>query len=857
MINFVFRKIIILTAVFFLCFCFLGYLTAQEVKKDKPAAKVYRTRQLGDQAFKDGLYILASKLYETYMREASGDPDAQIDASECLISAYVHSGNALQANEVFNKLTTKFAATISVNPALRNRLSYWDGNIQMSGGDLKKASETFSSLLDTLPQNKELYFQTMDALGTAQARSLHWEKAEKTYAMLEFAGKKTKWRKLAIRKRLLALLMTGNFSRARSIIRAVPKEKNLYAKIIENLILVKENKLQQASQAYKTIRKSARGNDPLWYMLSSSLANAYLAQKQYKNALLILNDSVIFSNSEFDRQQALLSIINTAVKAKNMKAAVTTAEKFLKSYPESFISNEIRLRLAKFYTDDKKSEDALQVYETVIQDNNATTELKIASARSAAHIFISMKRFSDANDKFAFIFKDAKDNKTKGEGKYWMAELLYIQAKYKEAALAFGAVADKFANWKEQALFKQIKSLMNTKEHVQTIKKIQAFLKGFPKSPFAADTSFLYALALKNNQKIHAAEKQFALFAKDYPNHQYAPRALFEEGTLALNYGNAVNAVTAYTELCRRYPGNVIIPNALYRRMYACFWNADNKDAVNDARTLLAKYPNSTYTIHAGFRLADYYVDINNYNEAVAVLKKMIALYRKDPKTSARAIYEIANSRFKEGNEKEALKVLDELSEKFPKEYILNDGLFLRGDIHSSKSEYEKAIPFYKKAMSNRPKSLLETASWGRIGDAYLALGWKTPDGTNYLNATTFYNKIMDKKGITAQYRDQSLYKLGRCEELLGDKGNALSKYHEAIYNYELDEKSDMMTAKSSIWFTKSALAAARLYLAKETPEAAEAAIVLYKTLIQLGIEPVDDFKKKIAEISVKYKLKE
>lgn len=850
----IFRKKITLAGVLLFIFISSIITSAQE---GKPAAKVYRTRQLGDKAFQDGLYILASKFYETYLREATDDPDAQIDASECLIAAYVRSGNALQASEVFNKLTTKFAATISGNQELRNRLSYWDGNIQMSGGDLKKAAETFTGLLNILPQNTELYFQTLDALGTSQARSLHWDKAEKTYAMLEFAGKKTQWSDVAVGKRLLALLMTGNFQRARAILQTVPKEKNLYAKIIENLILVKENKLKEAADAYNAIRKNARGGDPLWYMLTSSLANAYLAQKDYKNALLILNDSVIFANSEFDRQQALLSIINTAVKADNISAAVTTAEKFLKSYPESFISNDIRLRLANLYAGEKKSEDALQVYETVIKDNNASNELKIKSARSAAHIFISMKRYADANEKFSFMAKDAKDIKIQGEGNYWMAELLYIQSKYKDAAKSFGMVAEKFSDWKEQSLFKQIKSLMNTENNAETIKKIQDFLKEFSKSKFAPDTSFLYALALKNDKKFNEAEAQFANFAKVYPNHSYAPRALFEEGTLSLDQGKAGQAIIAYTELCRRYPDNALVPNALYRRIYACFWNRDDKEAINDAQTLFSKYPTSIYTIHAGFRLADFYVETKNYNEAVEILKKMVSLYSNDPRIASRAIYEIANARFKEGNEKEALKTLDELSEKFHKESIENDGLFLRGDIYSGKSEYERAIPFYRKAAENKPGSELETASWGRLGDAYLALGWKTPDGTNYLNAANFYNKILDKKNITAQYRDQALYKIGLCEERLGDKGKALSKYHEAIYNYELDEKSDKMTAKSSIWFTKAALAAARLYLAKDTPEAAEAAIVLYKTLVRLGIEPVDDFKKKITEISNKYKLKE
>lgn len=823
---------------------------------EKPP-KVYRTRQLGDKAFNDGLYELAAKFYATYQREAAGDPSAQIDAAECLIAAYIRSGNALSASKVFNKLTSTFAARISKNENLRNRLSYWDGNIQMCGGDLKKAAESFTQLLNTITQNTELYFQTLDALGSAQARSLHWDKAEKTYALLEFAGKNTKWQKIATRKRLLALLMSGNYTRARVVIRSMPDKNSLYVKIIENLILIKELKFKDAEEMYKKIRKSADSPDPLWYMLSSSLAKAYLTQKDYDNALLILNDSVLFAPSEFDRQQALVSIINTAVAAGNIKAAASTAEKFLKSYPESFISNDIRLRLANLYADDSKTEDALQVYETVINDKNANLALKLKSARAAAHIFISQKRYSEAKDKFAYISKTAKDKKTQGEGDFWIAELLYIQSKYKEAAAAFELVAANYKDWQEKAMFKQIQSLMNTNAYSDTTHKIQQFLKAKPNSEYVPDAAFLYALALKNDHKYHDAEMQFSKFAEKYPDNDYAPRALFEEGNLALNHGKESDAITAYTELIKRYPNHSLIPNTLYRRMYVSFLNSANDVAINDAESLFVKFPKSKYTIYSGFRLADYYVEKKDFDKAVNTLNRMLKKYSDDDSLAPKILYEIANARFIEDKDDDALKVLDELSEKYPNSDIVNDGLFLRGDIMSKKSEYEKAIPFFKKAAANRPGSFLETACWGRIGDSYFALGWKTPDGTNYLKASDFFNKILTKKEISNHYRDQALYKLGRCEEQLGDKGKALSKFHEAIYNYELDLEKDKVTAKSSKWFVKSALAAARIYLNKETPEAAEAAIVLYKTLIKLGVPPVEDYKKKIIEINEKYKLKD
>ncbi|MBN1864252.1 MAG: tetratricopeptide repeat protein [Victivallales bacterium] len=828
--------------------------------EEKPvAAKVYRTRQLGDRAFADGIYELAVKFYETYRQEAAADGNlsAQIDASECLIATHVRSGNALAAGEVFNRMATSFATTISGDEILRNRMSYWDGNIQISSGDLTKAADTLSKLLNRLEENSELYLQTLDALGTTQARALQWEKAEKTYALLEFAGKNSKWQMDAIRKRLLALLMSDNYTRARTIIALLPEDKSSYGKIISTLILIREGKTTEAADSYADIRKDAIGADPLWFMLSTAMADAYLQQKDFAKALLILNDAVLFASSEFDRQQTLVKIINTAVATNDMKAAVATGEKFLKNYPNSHISNNIRLRLATLYADGQKTDDALQVYATLIADKNAELSAKLEAARSAAKILIILKRYQEAQEMFDFIVSSAKDEKTRGEGVYGLAELLYIQSKYEEAAAAFEKTAITFKDWREKSLFMQVKSLMNTQKHKETVAKIQHFLTEYSSGEYVAEVSFLYALALKNSMQGQQAEEQFGKFAESYPDHVYAPRALFEKGMIALGNGKDSESIESYSQLIGKYPTHILIPNALYRRMHINFFNASYENAIEDVNTLLRDHPTSQFAFHGGMLLADHYASSKEYDNALGLLRSMLVGSAGDDRAAPRLVYEMANVYFKAGRDTEAMQALDELSEKYPDSAEVNDGLFLRGEIFSRQGEFDKAIPFFKRAAEGRPGSLLETAALGRAGDCYFALGWKTPDGTNYLQASKFYSQVIEGKHLPMIFRDQALYKLGRCEELLGDNGKALSKFHEAIYNHELDREEGIAIAQNSVWFVKSVLAAARLYLAKNNPESAEAAIMLYKTLVNLNIPPVEDHKRKIKEISERFKLKE
>ena len=822
-----------------------------------PEGELPKERLLGDKAFKEGVYDLAIKFYSEYKEKSSGNTDAMLDACKCLIASYIHSGNSQKARQEFNFLTTKFALAIANKPKLRQELAYWDGNILLESGDPQKAAETFSKLLLTVPQKSEIYFRTLDALGTAQACSLQWDKAEKTYAMLEFAGKKTPWQGIATKKKIVAVVMMEDYKKATGLLKSNKSKGKIYIEVIKGILFLKEGYLSKASAHYKEIRKSAKGADPLWYMLASSLADAFEEKKQYKDALFLLNDTLLFANSEFERQKTLIKIMNVAVSGKNIPAAITTAERFLKNYPDSFVSDDVRLKLADLYAP-KKPEDALQVLTTMMNDKNTPMDVKLKSARDAAHIYINLKRYAEAFDMFKYMEETGLTPLLKGEGAYWISELKYIEGKNKEAAESFAAVAIKYPDWKEKALFKEIKALMNTTEYKTTVERLELFIKDYPASKYAPNALFLYGLALKNAGKKDKAEAQFANFAKTYPAHSYASRALFEEGLLELEGEKYQDAVSAFTQLCEKYPESTLVPNVLYRRIYALFFEGFDKEAVADVRLLMAKYPDSDYTVHAQFRLSEYYLSQKDIPNSIAVLQKIAkSCTESKPAYAGRAFYEIADIYFNDDKKDEAFKALDELSGKFPKEPIAQNALFLRGEIFTQNHEYEKAIPFFIKAAKSSTGSLLEISAQGRTGDCYFALGDKAKDRSNYLKSIEYYNKVLAHDKLPPFYRDQALYKIGRSEEAIEDKGKALNKYRAVMFLYDYKKDFDEPLARSSVWFAKSAINAAHLYLEKDNPEAAEAAISVYKQLIKANVEPKEDFEKKIDDIRTKYKLKE
>jgi TolA-binding protein len=281
------------------------------------------------------------------------------------------------------------------------------------------------------------------------------------------------------------------------------------------------------------------------------------------------------------------------------------------------------------------------------------------------------------------VEKNGATENQRGEGAFWRCETLLASGKHKKAVEALAEVAAKFVDWKERALYAQIKILMSIRETKKLIQKMENFLKELPSSKLIPEITFLYAIALKNDGRLKDAELQFAKFARKYPDNEYAPRALFEEGVIALGYERCSVAITAFRLFCEKYLNNPLIPNVKYREIYALLSEHRDKEALEDVNFLATNYPKSKYTIHALFRLGEYFREKKLDENAIATYKKAesLAMMQSCKSFAANAVYEIANIYFLADKTQMALKTLNELSEKYPKQRAEAYGLFLRGDI--------------------------------------------------------------------------------------------------------------------------------------------------------------------------------
>jgi TolA-binding protein len=827
-----------------------------EANSNGKTVEIIRNRQrvLGEKAFKDNDFQLAVTFFLRYKEEVKDKPDELKDAFECLITSYIRALNPESASRELKEYLKRFPNQD------KKQADFYRAEIFMAGSKFESAEKIYSELVETTPKTMPEYYQALAGLGASLIQQQKWAEAIKTYHLLEHESKTTKWEFIALEQKIYCLIMAGELKKAQIELLSFPKFNHNPSvadlKFLNILILAKDKRLAEIETVYKNVRQNIKEESyPLLYATDILIAKAFIAEKSYDNAVPYLKDAFIFSPSKYGRQKALRQLIDTYILCDKKDEAVASAEKYLKYYQHAQDTVNIRILMAKLFTEQGKTSEALKIYDDLINDSFLDFPAKVTAAKLAAKIFIDQKDYKSAASKLNEVFSKSNDDYIQGEGQYLLSELLFLQGDYQTAVASFIKTADKFKDWQEKSLYMAMRCYINLNEYDKALAIAENISKTFPKSTINVEITFWHAIILYRKGDKDKALNEFIDFAGKHPKHSLTPEALFYAGRIAMDQKNYAGAEKLFSEIISIYPDSSLCANALYRRMITFYFLDDIKAAASDVKQLKKDYPDSKFTLNALFWLVDLHRERKEYAQAEKSLAVLMDFAEKKPEIKAKVLYDLAYVSSKSGNEEKALKYLKDLcaSKNIQDNEIVSEALFLTGDIYSVRGDFETAITFYLKAAERRPGSLLEQACFGRIGDCNYSLYSKNFDSRFLLDAVKYYEKILAGKNVSDYIRNQILYKTGKCLETAGEDNKALAKYKEVIYGFSLNK--DNSKNIKPIWVVKSANAAIALYRKQDTPEAGRKAIKIYNFLIENKLGPVEDYRKIIDSLESEYKL--
>jgi outer membrane protein assembly factor BamD len=169
---------------------------------------------------------------------------------------------------------------------------------------------------------------------------------------------------------------------------------------------------------------------------------------------------------------------------------------------------------------------------------------------------------------------------------------------------------------------------------------------------------------------------------------------LFQIGETAEKEGNAKRAIKAYKSLVKRYPKDILAPGALYRSAQLQEQLHDYTPAAASFGQLVEKYPGSPHfeeAIEAQFRIGEIYLNGKKLKvlgiPVASALDRAVTIFANVVRTApygrytARAQFDIALAREKQGANDAALQAYQAVVDKFPNEPVAVDAQYQIGYI--------------------------------------------------------------------------------------------------------------------------------------------------------------------------------
>ena len=498
-----------------------------------------------------------------------------------------------------------------------------------------------------------------------------------------------------------------------------------------------------------------------------------------------------------------------------------------------WVNNQPRIELmsyhlGKFYFTKNDFTNAIKYYEKAALNNLSNEE--IADAKfEMAYCYFNLKRFKDAKPLFNEIHQ-LPDNKYYIPANYYYGFISYYDHSYNEALKAFKVVELKddykgivpyyiaeifyFQGKKEESL-KYGESILSRgglyyeKEMKQLLGQMYFEKKNYAK---ALPLLEYYVNNSKKVSKEDLYEVSFCYYEanqltkaiagfKQLSNEQdsLGQNSMYLLGDCYLRTNQKANARTAF-QYCA-YNGSNKQQQEISRFNYAKLsYELGYQDiALNEMRTFLNDYPNSTYITEAKEILVGLLANTNNFNDALTLYQSFGTPTASMQKVYPRILYGRAVEYV---NDQQLIKA-DELFTKIlslPASSVSAYANFWKGEIAYRIPDYDAAIRNLSLYLQNGAVAQGEA----NPSTAKYDLGYSWMKKENYKQSLSFF-EVVAKPNTTASAVEQDAYvRSADCYFMLKDFGKANTMY-DVVINNALPQSDYAMFQKALIAGIKSA----------------------------------------------------
>ena len=270
---------------------------------------------------------------------------------------------------------------------------------------------------------------------------------------------------------------------------------------------------------------------------------------------------------------------------------------------------------------------------------------------------------------------------------------------------------------------------------------MEAYNKALAMQGFNNDYAFFqkaisYGFVDRNNRKID----DLSNFLIEFTSSPYRDNALYELANTYSAENNQSQALNAYQKIIDEHPNSVLKPRALSKKGLI-FYNANqNEKALNTLKQLVANYPNSEQAAQAVNTVRLIYIDQGKPETYAAWVNNLDFVDLADSDVD-NATFESAEKPFLSGNNQKAILGFKKYINQFPKGIHSLKANFYLAQLLYNQGDKQESLAYFKEVIEASTSEFTETAL-SRSAQVYL-------EEKNYTEAIPILKQLETKAQFT------------------------------------------------------------------------------------------------------------
>ncbi len=776
----------------------------------RSAAELWRT---GSSAFRDGIYDVAERQLRELLAAYPKFPNAE-EATLLLGETMVLSGQKEAALQWLEAAAAKYTSG-----RFADAFVFWHAEALAHVGRWKAAEARYRVLLEKFPTSRYVA-EAQYGLGYALFAQDSFNEADTMFG--------------AISPQLASAELLGDASVMRGRIATAAKNygaaESHFQSAIERFpntsvgwqayywlgqLRREQGKLDDAAGAFDRALAGSRTAPALSTFTAQawlSLGEVRVAQRRWTEAAGAFRAAFAGSTSEAIKRSAVTQLNALSPNITRSEDAISLLRAFVDAHPQDALTTPVLLRLAQMLSAAKRHEEALAIYQRLATQFPQSEEAP-AALNGVAWSQLTLGRSTESADGFAQVARTAKDPALVAQAYFKMGDLAFAANEFEKAAGSYekSLHADPRGQLASEALWQLALSAARAGQADRSAAALEKFLATYPQHSHTDEAWLQLGQAYVAQCRY---ERAWLTFEKLWVGREPSKLAMEARRAAARareSAGRWLEAAQSYEEILALKPAEDMAALAAFGRAYCLARNGDEIGARQGFERVLRDFPKTSQAAEAVFWLAEQHYNRKEWTEAQKLFATVPQRWPAH-RLADTALLWSAHAALNRQAYKEARDILEELlrNPAYRASPWRADARLIEGESLAEEGKFAEALLVFESVARDFPDTMQADEALGRQGDCHFSLATEVPANPKlerYQQAIVVYQLVLNSLRANPALKSQARYKIGKCQEKLGETTKALESYLAVIY--ETDAQGKILA--EPVWFSRAGFDAGEL----------------------------------------------